>query len=160
MEVAWTIEFNHGGGYQYRLCPAGEAQTEACFQRMPLAFVAGGAALRFANQTVVAINGTYVSEGTTPAGSTWAMNPIPPLNRGHPSPPGGLEFAPPCDEGGVSGVCSGDTARSPAHLGLQIVDALRVPSDLALGAYTLQWRWDCEGSAQVWTNCAEISVVA
>ena len=38
MRTSWTINANHGGGYQYRLCPLGEALTEACFQRMPLPF--------------------------------------------------------------------------------------------------------------------------
>ena len=37
-EVTWQIENHHGGGYQYRLCPASEPLTEACFQQMPLAF--------------------------------------------------------------------------------------------------------------------------
>jgi hypothetical protein len=45
------------------------------------------------------------------------------------------------------GSCSGDTARWPTHLGLQIVDKLVVPE--ATGDYVMQWRWDCEGSAQV-----------
>ena len=39
VEVAWGMRFNHGGGYQYRLCPADEALTEECFQRHPLDFV-------------------------------------------------------------------------------------------------------------------------
>lgn len=38
VEVAWGIRYNHGGGYQYRLCPASEPLTEDCFQKMPLAF--------------------------------------------------------------------------------------------------------------------------
>ena len=38
VEVAWGPLYNHGGGYQYRLCPAGEALTEECFQRTPLEF--------------------------------------------------------------------------------------------------------------------------
>eukprot|EP00660_Eupelagonema_oceanica_P014989 gene14989-5350_t len=37
-EVAWAITANHGGGYQYRLCPRSEALTEACFQKTPLEF--------------------------------------------------------------------------------------------------------------------------
>ena len=32
VEVAWTLQANHGGGYSYRLCPADEPLTEACFQ--------------------------------------------------------------------------------------------------------------------------------
>jgi hypothetical protein len=38
VEVAWGIRYNHGGGYQYRLCPAGQPLTEDCMQKMPLAF--------------------------------------------------------------------------------------------------------------------------
>ena len=29
--VSWYIAFNHGGGYKYRICPASERLTEACF---------------------------------------------------------------------------------------------------------------------------------
>ena len=32
VEVAWGVRYNHGGGYSYRLCPASEKLTEACFQ--------------------------------------------------------------------------------------------------------------------------------
>eukprot|EP00435_Cladocopium_sp_Y103_P004983 s109_g1.t1 len=39
VEVAWGIAANHGGGYQYRLCPASEDATEECFQKTPLEFV-------------------------------------------------------------------------------------------------------------------------
>ena len=31
-EVAWAIQANHGGGYQYRLCKKSEKPTEECFQ--------------------------------------------------------------------------------------------------------------------------------
>ena len=37
-EVAFGLSINHGGGYQYRICPKTENITEACFQKMPLAF--------------------------------------------------------------------------------------------------------------------------
>ena len=41
VEVGFGITYNHGGGYQYRLCklPAkGELLTEHCFQQLPLEF--------------------------------------------------------------------------------------------------------------------------
>ena len=38
-EVTWNVMFNHGGGYSYRLCPADEPLTEACFQQGHLEFV-------------------------------------------------------------------------------------------------------------------------
>ena len=139
-------------GYQYRLCPSDQDLTEECFQKLPLDFVRGGAKLRFADKTTVPIQGTYVSQGTVPAGSTWAMNPVPARGR-DPRHTLDIEFDPPCNEsahnGGGDGVCSGDTARWPKHLGLQVVDTLELPSALATGDYHLQWRWDCEGSAQV-----------
>ena len=38
--VAWGMRFNHGGGYQYRLCPLEKMPcTEQDFQEMPLDFV-------------------------------------------------------------------------------------------------------------------------
>ena len=38
-----------------------------------------------------------------------------------------------------------------------VVDSVLVPS-LAPGLYVLQWRLDCEATAQVWTNCADITL--
>ena len=35
-KVGWGILANHGGGYSYRLCKAGEQLTEECFQKTPL----------------------------------------------------------------------------------------------------------------------------
>ena len=38
--VAWGMRFNHGGGYQYRLCPLEKMPcSEEDFQQMPLDFV-------------------------------------------------------------------------------------------------------------------------
>jgi hypothetical protein len=83
VEVAWGMRVNHGGGYQYRLCPAADALTEECFQRHPLKFATGLQKLRYTDGSETKyFNGTYVSEGTIPKGSTWAMNPIPRLDRG------------------------------------------------------------------------------
>ena len=38
-------------------------------------------------------------------------------------------------------------------------DTLKVPPDLPPGEYVLGWRWDCEMTSQVWTSCADITVV-
>ena len=102
VEISWAIMANHGGGYQYRLCHAEDplGLTEECFTKMPLQFVGpqmfrwGGKGGRTFNFT-----GTYVSEGTIPDGSTWAMNPIPdsgsdPDRGAHP----GVSFKPRCEE--------------------------------------------------------------
>ena len=38
--VAWGMRFNHGGGYQYRMCPLEKMPcSEEDFQQMPLDFV-------------------------------------------------------------------------------------------------------------------------
>lgn len=184
-EVAWQVTANHGGGYAYRLCPVEERLTEACFQSpsAQLEFVPGQQALRFANGTRLPIGGRYVSTGTHPAGSMWARNPLPPRCLGNgcktdhpcvpcPGTPGSdcttcdntpePSFPPPCDEGDMPGLCSGNqggpvnvtaahfyTGVSPAV----VVDVLRVPATLRPGRYVLGWRLDCEATAQVWSSC-------
>ena len=42
---------------------------------------------------------------------------------------------------------------------LEVVDAVRIPAHLAAGKYVVQWRWDCEESAQIWLNCADVTVM-
>jgi len=173
------VRFNHGGGYQYRVCPAHETPTEACFQRHPLPFT-GTQSLRWNDGTQVWIKGTFVSEGTSPPGSTWAMNPLPRIHfdsasSGQPRDFSGCTapargracrvFDPPCEEGNppwapvngsfavdVEGLCSGDATR------VQIVDVVQVPAELPPGDYVLGWRWDCEETAQIWSNCADVTI--
>ena len=41
----------------------------------------------------------------------------------------------------------------------EAVDVLEVPA-LPAGEYVLGWRWDCEATAQVWSNCADVELVA
>lgn len=76
-EVTFQISNNHGGGYQYRLCPASENLTEACFQAHPLDFVTEKQGIYFRNGTILPIKGTFVTEGVQPEGSMWSMIPIP-----------------------------------------------------------------------------------
>jgi len=175
-EVIWQITANHGGGYQYRLCPSSEPLTESCFQKHPLEFT-GKQSIQFNNGTRIPVKGTFVSNGTIPEGSTWAMCPIPPrcLGGGCTSKPpfckpcDGLEdcttcdntpdpcFPPPCDEGDQPGLCSGN---QPTKHGtaVSVVDMIKVPSYLPEGKYVLGWRYDCEATAQVWSNCADITL--
>ena len=72
-----TVRTNHVGGYQWRIAPASGPLTEATFQKTPLPFE-GKSSLRWGGKTgkQMYFDATYVSEGTTPAGSTWAMNPL------------------------------------------------------------------------------------
>ena len=160
VKASWTISANHGGGYQYRICPRGEALTEACFQRRPLPF-AGRQQLQFKhNSTVLDVERpVFVSEGTSPPGSTFVRNPIP-IDP--------TDFAPPCDGGDADpwypqAVPFGAVAPTrcwgnfPSHV--QIIDWLTVPADLPVGEYVLGWRWDGEQSAQVWSACADLTIV-
>eukprot|EP00937_MAST-01D_sp_MAST-1D-sp2_P001202 g1202.t1 len=83
-EVSWTVRFNHGGGYAYRLCPAGEPLSEACFQRTHLEFVQGAQALLLKDGTRRAVpDPVFVSTGTSPPGSMWARLPLPGTGYGH-----------------------------------------------------------------------------
>lgn len=61
-----------------------------------------------------------------------------------------------CDKSGNSdhwGYCSGDWT-----LGM-IADRVVVPKDLKPGKYVVGWRMDCEETAQIWSNCADVEVV-
>lgn len=162
--VAWGIWANHGGGYQYRLCPKSEPLTEECFQRMPLPFAGNTQTLRLGDKKELQINATFVSVGTLPEGSTWAMNPVPSCSditgKSNCSVP---EFPPPrgCDARcwGYIGAGGGHTSADLVHPLPIIVDEVTVPKDLAPGEYVLGFRWDCEGSPQVWASCADLLIV-
>mmetsp|Transcript_39930 Transcript_39930/g.71823 ORF Transcript_39930/g.71823 Transcript_39930/m.71823 type:complete len:393 (-) Transcript_39930:125-1303(-) len=176
VEVAWGIRYNHGGGYQYRLCPASSPLTEECFQKMPLDFDRTKQALLWNNGTRYPIKGIFVDKGVKPEGSTWARNPIPRINDDNiglhnpgscPGPdgrsgPGCMQFPAPCPQdtgpypwstdGSGQGACSGDWTA-----GL-ISDHVLIPKDLPAGDYVLGWRQDCEETAQIWSNCADIHI--
>ena len=57
-------------------------------------------------------------------------------------------------------MCSGmlDGTGSPAAQNMEVVDFVRIPRALPAGDYVLGWRWDCEQSSQVWSNCADITL--
>ena len=116
VEVAWGARYNHGGGYSYRLCPASEPLTEACFQRHHLDFDQGAQVLKWNNGTLRYAMGdraVFVNGNITKGGGMWARNPIPriwdskvglhnpaacpgPSTRAAGSPPGCLAFPAPC----------------------------------------------------------------
>ena len=169
VEVAWVQKAWHGGGYQYRLCPADSALTEECFQSHAVPFADGTSMLRWGGQggEELRFNATDVSVGTLPAGSTWRRGPFP---RG----PWewynwAASYEPVCDEppacrnahtrphvdpsthdrseGTFPCKCSGSGDGDLYHV--EIVDKLRLPADLKAGEWVLGWRWDCEESTQV-----------
>lgn len=164
VDVAWGMWANHGGGYSYRICPNNgkDKVTEECFQQHPLDFAGEVQWLQHLNGSRYQIPMAKVTTGTTPPGSQWARQPIPGC----------------VDKHGFSDVCGADGTEYPAPLpGLygfgytnstkvgdkyhdfSIVDTVRVPADVAPGAYLVSWRWDCEQTTQIWQNCADITIV-
>lgn len=196
VEVAWGVRYNHGGGYSYRLCPAGEPLTEACFQRTPLDFDRTKQVLKWNNgslQFPMGDKAVFVDGNVTnPPGSTWARNPLPriwdskvglhnpeacpgPSTRAAKSPPGCMAFPPPCpwdtynttgllpcdQKAGLLGRCDGNGMSQCASdwvVGV-VSDHVIIPKDLPAGEYVLGWRWDCEETAQIWQNCADVTIV-
>ena len=203
VEVAWNVRNNHGGGYSYRLCPASNVLSEACFQSHPLDFVTSKQAIVRADGTRVPIQGTFLTEGTFPKGSMWARLPIPSNGLGprclpgpndtNSTPHGCMEWegrkdghyghvdgpCVPCPEtaGSDCSRCSNpgwpSTSKGPPQPAFEplvpgvveapiesVLDVLKLPSSLKPGDYILGWRYDCEGTAQVWSNCADVKLVS
>jgi len=65
-EVSWAIVANHGGGYQYRLCPKNSPQTEECFQQTPLPFIGEEQYIQYCDLPEMGIHG----EGIPPQDAT------------------------------------------------------------------------------------------
>ena len=76
----------------------------------------------------------------------------PPLAPDNPWRAPGSEFHAP-DDNRHEGWCSGDWT-----LGM-VSDKLVIPDDLKPGKYVVSWRWDCEETAQVWQNCADVNIL-
>jgi len=184
VEVSWSpLIANHGGGYQYRLCPKSSTPTEDCFQKMPLTPVGNVQWIQYygnRDYSRTAIEAIRVTEGVKPAGSTWTRDPFPPCLG-----ISGGEATHPCDEamfeppkpmpkhwygyglsrcqiasefGSVDSACN-----QTKWYGIQdfhnfgIIDRVKVPV-VPKGEYLLSWRWDVEQSPQVWSNCADVTI--
>jgi len=164
--TAWYITFNHGGGYRYRLCPADQELTEACFAATPLDFVGTMHTVRYHDNSTIVIPNNIVKEG---GGVGWMMNPIPNQNSdvgsGCDHPDGTYCGGCPCGSGYPGGASSKDfpnplpgNGTDAADNEYRIEDYVRVPTAIAAGEYVLGWRWDCETSSQVWQACADITI--
>eukprot|EP00039_Didymoeca_costata_P027277 m.18068 g.18068 ORF g.18068 m.18068 type:complete len:431 (+) comp6181_c0_seq1:40-1332(+) len=206
--VAWGMRFNHGGGYQYRLCPIEKWPcSEKDFQEMPLDFVRDAHAIMWNNGSLYPIKGKFVDDSVCPVvpqGSTWARNPIPRIHTDNvgmayvgkcypQTAPAGQptcrqegapwcwakddcqQFPSPCpfddgwymgnathmpegnflpDSNKHEGWCSGDWT-----LGM-VSDEVIIPKSIKPGQYVLSWRMDCEETAQIWQNCADVNIEA
>lgn len=156
VEVAWGMWANHGGGYSYRLCRnTPGAVNEACFQRTPLDFVGNTYWLQHINSSRYAFPRVTLTEGTFPAGSQWARNPIPtcapPVGKGQgftdKCGPEGLEYPEPLPGlhgfGYTNSTDCTDNSCDKFH-DYSIVDTVQIPQDIPAGDYLISWRWDCE----------------
>lgn len=192
-EVSWQVRNNHGGGYSYRLCPASEKLTEACFKAHQLDFVPEKAGLLFEDGSRMSIKPVHVAGNVTnPPGSMWARIPVAPTKLGpmciagphddpnaphscatknNPKTPCGCT---PCPQTPGSDCSRCDNCyEKPAyppymHQGKPVsgvgpvvgmLDSVKIPADLPAGKYVLGFRYDCEATAQVWSNCADIELI-
>ena len=118
--------------------------------------------LEFRNGSRLEITGTYLSSGTTPANSTWAMVPLPFVTGPRQTAAFG-SFKPPCIGKDNR---TGSTDPRPAQLcggtfpyGVNVIDEITVPH-VPSGEYVLGLRADMEMTAQIWQQCADITLVA
>ena len=188
VEASWnTYGANHGGGYQYRLCPADGKVTEECFRKMPIPFANEEVIIRYNNGTDKRIPSMDLSQGTKPAGSTWRRIPYPACacDQGRDCNKNKVDIV----DGTLGGsypnldLCYDKSAPAVAHTGSEkcicgtqfepplpgvygnhkwskkwfVVDELRVP-EVPSGDYVLQWRWDTEQTPQVWAHCSDIKI--
>ena len=189
VEVGWMLGSNHGGGYLYSLCPANETLSEECFQKHTLPFVGNHHVIRHLdNHSQYVIPAMQVSEGTYPKGSTWRRNPVPACNcdagklcgmnktypyqpaypayfasyadlgptlpEGPESCPTGTQFPVAFDYG-----YGQDMFDHTAEDMWAIVDRLQLPRVTRTRDYVLRWRWDTEQNPQIWTHCADVTIV-
>jgi len=175
-EVSWQISANHGGGYSYRLCPASGKLTEECFQRHHLKFAGESSWIQFGSDPRhrIKILANRTAQGTRPAGSQWTKVPIPSCS----GPGGGYtckgcerpQFASPIPGlwgNGPSNGCVGCNPNNKTQtretcgkvMDFSIVDLVEVP-ELPAGHYVLSFRWDCEQTPQIWTQCADVKVTS
>lgn len=181
--ISYSLIANHGGGWQVRLCKLShlldDTMDEDCFQQLPLEFVGNSSAFEYnsssGSTTRVPFTPVRVSDGNTagvwPRGSTWTKVGLPSCN----GLCGGGDMCPyhndsNCDKpqfhnaiskAGFWGFGNSNAGNSESFQEVlndwKIVDTVQVPEGLD-GDYVVSWRWDSEQSAQVWTQCAVVTV--
>lgn len=63
------------------------------------------------------------------------------------------------DSFGTEDVCDwGKDNHSPKDW--HVIDTVKVPTDISEGEYLLSWRWDTYTADQMWTSCADVSIVS
>merc|ERR1719487_35764 len=171
-QVSWTFIANHGGGYQYRLCPADRPLDEDCFKEMPLTYVNNTSVLWWSNgpkkDDQVSIEATRLIGRDGRVNNIWTKNPIPALNcptggappifSSHQYNCTGYQFQPPIDDPLYWGFSSYNLTDHEQQRYIPFIkDFVNVP-DVPEGHYVLSWRWDSEQTPQVWNSCSDIYI--
>jgi len=149
----------------------------------------GETAVPYGKANRTAIPAVRVVDGTFPTGSMWTRNPVP-VCGGSSSPLCGAQmhegcdrpmFPPPIDAEDLPGVVQRGlygygqarcTSRLPGkecddeeyefwgrRFNFNLIDLVRVPI-VPPGDYVLAFRWDCEQTPQIWSTCADVTIVA
>lgn len=180
-EVQWKIAANHGGGYAVRLCPLSQNLTEECFQSHHLTFEGQSSWIQFganpSNRTEIRANRTTI--GTHPSNSQWTKVPIPSCGGTY---GGGLGCDAGCGESQFDSPIPGLWGNGPTNgcagcdiacgnnmtcnqetcgkvMDFHIVDKVKVPN-LPDGNYAVSFRWDCEQTPQIWSQCSNIKITS
>jgi len=77
VKASYRLVVNHGGGYQYRVCPKTQAPTESCFQANPLAFANGKTTVEYKTGKKISLHAVDITAGVQPAGYAWRRLPLP-----------------------------------------------------------------------------------
>jgi len=128
-EVAWHVSANHGGGYSYRLC------------RLPDGGKAELTEECFQQGQLDLVGDTHWVEVDTKPG----RQEVPARRTREGTNPLGSQWT-------LNPI---DNRWQQAH----VFDQVSVPLDLQPGEYVLSFRWDCQGSSQVWSTCSNVLIV-
>eukprot|EP00746_Dinoflagellata_sp_MGD_P138874 gnl/MRDRNA2_/MRDRNA2_72440_c0_seq2.p1 gnl/MRDRNA2_/MRDRNA2_72440_c0~~gnl/MRDRNA2_/MRDRNA2_72440_c0_seq2.p1 ORF type:complete len:471 (-),score=58.66 gnl/MRDRNA2_/MRDRNA2_72440_c0_seq2:245-1612(-) len=186
-EVGWALAAQHGGGYSYRLCPKGEPLTESCFQANHLSFTTKNSTVQYHDgrkadfqipTTHLTVEGKQWRTNPIPAcacdlGFACGRKFSDVVKEAHHSClhsllEGTVDLTPYAKHGPPTPACphgtmfdAGWTPEGEGFLdgfatAFSIIDEVQVPNKP--GDYVLGWRWDCEQTDQVWSNCADIRI--
>jgi hypothetical protein len=145
----------------------------ACFQDTVLDFVPNSQKLQYKNNDTlyVNMNARSKSNNTLPVGSVWREMPIPDTNQITLGDEGQClsdainsfsnddakeKFL--ADFGSEENCDRGSIMHAPRNW--HIMDKVKVPSNIEPGEYLVSWRWECYKADQLWSNCADVEIVA
>jgi len=179
VDVGWNAYANHAGGYVYTLCKKStfDACRDAhlgcvwgCFEATTLEWAAGSQRVQLKDDRCAYVRmDALEKEGK--GGHAWRYTPLP----DHLQVSNGGEGR--CTWDSVKGfsgeavkkkftesfgskdVCdSGRDAHNPKEW--HVTDKVKVPTNIPEGEYLLGWRWDAYMADQMWTNCADVTIVS